>query len=64
MTLVEKIEKLQYDFEKDDNFNDLKNALESYHEMVKNGELVPRENCLLNNYTIFFDETDLKFSNI
>ncbi len=64
MTLVEKIEKLQYDFEKDDNFNDLKHALESYHEMVNNGELVPRENCLLNNYTTFFDETDLKFSNI
>lgn len=64
MNAVEQIQNLQNLFESDDKFCELKEALEQYHQMIEDGVLSPRGNCLMNNYTTFVSESNLNYSNI
>lgn len=63
MSLVEQIQNLQCSLVFDENFNELREALEKYHEMVENGILIPRGNCVMNNYTTFISDSNLQYSN-
>jgi len=45
-TLVEQVNELTYDLEKEEHFEMLKDALNDYKMMIKEGVLVPRGNRL------------------
>lgn len=63
-TLTEQVASLTLDFENSskETFEKLKEALESYHEMVDRGILSPRKNnvklCPMN---IYFSESNIRF---
>lgn len=61
MSLLEQVQGLTCTFDMDDNYIELKNALEEYHELVKEGVLTPRENNIPNGYVTFFQNSDMNY---
>ncbi len=54
MSIVEMIEQIPNDLiTVDENFQKLNSALEEYHKLVKEKKLIPRNNNIQNNYTIY-----------
>lgn len=54
MSLVEQINQLSINSIKvDENFKELKDALDEYHSLVQTGKLIPRQNNIQNIYTVY-----------
>ena len=62
MSLVEQIENLSCMINLDESFEELKSALDEYHELVKSGLLIPRENKLPNGYATYVS-SNIEYSN-
>lgn len=64
MSIVEQINQLEEPQSGDKEIlEQLQNALFEYHNMIKQGILVPRKNKLQNTYSSFYFTTDSRFHN-
>lgn len=54
MSIVETIKQMPNDIVTvDENFQKLNSALKEYHQLVKEGKLIPRQNNIQNIYTVY-----------
>ena len=63
MNLVEQIKNLQHSNAAMEELEKLQEALDKYHQMVKDGVLIPRQNKLQNGYSSHINGHNLKWSN-
>ncbi|MCR2051135.1 hypothetical protein NSB25_28370 [Acetatifactor muris] len=54
MSIVKTIKQIPNDIVTvDENFQKLSSALKEYHQLVKEGKLIPRQNNIQNIYTVY-----------